>query len=148
MVVGDIIQLLLKSGHSERTFLDTSVSMHGPPSLFIICGFVKHPHGSWAVVKKCQVINNASLSQLPDFSQPPVIEVETPQVCSVGDGWAIHFIELRSYIRKHALIHNCSADGTCDFDEKTQRVKHSTCPANGGRFYLVSRSMGFPPRRS
>ena len=146
MVVGDTIQLLLKSGHSERTFLDTSVSMHGTPSFFIICAFVKHPHGTWAVVKGCQVLNNASLSQLPDFSQPPVIEVETPKACRIGD--FIHFIKLAGSIRKLALIHNCSADGICDFDDKSQKVKHTTCPANGGRFFLVSRSMGFPPRRS
>ena len=37
-------------------------------------------------MKGCQVLNNASLSQLPDFSQPPVIEVETPKACRIRVG--------------------------------------------------------------
>ena len=63
MVVGDIIQLLLKSGHSERTFLDTSVSMHGPPSLFIIY--------------------RVQSNNVPVLS--PVIDVGTPQVSIICD---------------------------------------------------------------
>ena len=147
LMIGDVIQVLLTDTLKRNMFLDSVKSTKGTPRFFVIGVFLQVAvRGGWAVVKECKPVSTDSISQLPDPKGKPLLDVHTADFYSSQE--SIHFIELSEMIRKVGYIHNCGHNNTCQFLHDSRRVKHSCSTLDRGRFFLLTRSMGYPPRRS
>ena len=147
--IGDVVQILLRDRFKHRKFLPAFICTSGLPNFFVVGGFMRSKIGrSWAVLKEVELISPSSLSQIPEFNHPLLIDVLTPKFYTPQTMSGLYYLEMQSSVRKVGVAHNCSADGGCDFSFSTRHVVHSTNTLNGGRFFLLTRSMGYPPRRS
>lgn len=145
--LGSIIQVLVTPGTEGRKFIRSSTS--GNPTFYTIGGFFQSTSGStWALVKKCTLISPAHISQLPDTKRSPLIEVITPDFYASSSQCPHSYLQMTSGITKVGSIHNCERYGTCSFNATSKNVEHSTTTLQGGNFFLLVRSMGYPPRRS
>ena len=79
--------------------------------------------------------------------KPPLLQVSTVSFYSVLDDFH-QFLKMTSVIRKVGVVHNCSYSNLCHYDNATRRVNHCTTTTAGGSFYLITKWMGYPPRRS
>ena len=86
--------------------------------------------------------------QLPDFNRPLLLEVETDNFYNVQSRKEYYYLELVNSVRKVGVIHNCSSVDGCEFSFTKRIVRHSTNTLNGGRFFILTRAMAYPPRRS
>ena len=149
LVVGDVIQLLLPDDASKLKFLDASVSPKGTPYFFVIGGFIRHSKEcSWAIIRPCVLDESATVSQLPmPASSPPFIRITTTPFYTSSFS-TVQFVRLSSVVRKVGCFHNCAAKGQCTFSNRSSFAVHSHSTTDGGSFLLISRSLGYPPRRS
>lgn len=147
--LGDIVQILLTSGFEHNRFITSTTSDKGMPHFFVVGGLYRCKNGkSCAVVKKCTVISTSSPSQLPGTKQSPYIEVQTPNFYDTRTCTRYYYMELKRSVTKVGVIHNCKMQNQCVFSSTTKEVKHCQTTQNGGRFFITTRSMGYPPRRS
>lgn len=146
--LGDIIQVLIRSGFSHTRFPSAYMASNGLPTFFVVGGFIKSRSGiQWAIVKQCTLLSPSTLAQLPGKGDSFFTEVSTPNFYDDGNQpW--YCFQMFNQLRKVGYIHNCSANGLCEFSDNTQRVHHSTTTLGEGRFYIISKRMGYPPRRS
>lgn len=145
---GDVIQLLTSSPRHCR-FVDTDESGAGQNQFFVVGGLIKSTCGEiWLVLKRCAYNTNAS-RQIPDFSTSILIQTEIPPfyTSSLISG-SVCFTLLNSYVRKVGVVHNCCKQVGCSFCPKSKTVKHSKTTLKGGHFFILSRSLAYPPRRS
>ena len=148
LLIGGIIQVLLKGDYQHKNFINSYMSERGAPIFFVIGGFYRGPdHKAWAIVKPCQLIDTETVPQLPDLSNSGLLQVSTSDFYSVLD-YSHQFIEMTSVVRKVGFIHNCSNSNLCEYNTATRRVTHCTTTTAGGSFLLVTRWMGYPPRKS
>ncbi len=146
---GDVIQLLLPKDYKHKQFLTNFISDQGIPHFFKVGGFVQSTSGTkWAIVKQCSTVSSFATGQLPDHTQPPFIEVITPNFFHPETQSSVSFVELDNNIRKVGVLHNCAKEGKCKFSNGTRGVEHSATTLGGGNFFILTRSMGYPPRRS
>ena len=150
LFIGDIVQVLISSKCTDRgKFISTSQSEDSTPYFFVVGGFFQSLSGrSWALVKECKAVSPARISQMPDFSQPPLLEVICPTFYTDFEQSHHHFLNLNSAVSKVGVIHNCGAHGKCKFSIPEGQVLHSSDTLSGGNFFLLTRCMAFPPRRS
>ncbi len=149
MHIGDVIQVLLKPGYEKKRFPSTFISPEGLPNFFVVGGFIQSDTGTnWAIVKKSIMLSPSNLGQLPDHSATPFIEVSTPTFYNLNRQTKYYYLEITNRIRKVGFIHNCADEGSCTFSSRERRVEHSTTTLNGGRFFLITKCMAYPPRRS
>ena len=148
--IGDIIQLLIVPGSENHTFIDRSHSTRGVPHYFVLGGFFRlSSEQCWAVIRECSVLFPGSICQLPRVNQTPVLEVSTTAFYERQDQPVYKYLSLTSNVIKVGVIHNCSADGgSCDFSTSNNGPIHSSDTLKGGRFFVLTRSMAYPPRRS
>ena len=71
----------------------------------------------------------------PDFFKP---ETQS-SVC---------FLDLDSKIKKLGVLHNCAKNGKCKFAVGSGGVEHSATTLGGGVLYILTKSIGYPPRHS
>ena len=147
---GDIIQLLLMPGSEQHTFINSSHNTRGVPHFFVIGGFFRSTNGEqWAVVRHCELLFPHSLHHIPQFNETPIIEVSTKPFYHMNNHYGLRFLSLTSNVVKVGVLHNCEArNGTCDFSTATNSPIHFCDTLSGGRFFLLTRSMAYPPRRS
>ena len=146
---GDVVQVLLEKGFDSKQFLSESMNEKGTPDFFVIGGLLRSSAGhDWLLVKKCTLVVPSSLGQLPDHSQEPYVEVSTSDFYRAESGQVVYFLPLAGSIRKVGVVHNCAKRNSCKFSLGTRVVEHSTTTLAGGHFFLLTRSMGYPPRRS
>jgi len=147
--MGDVIQILISDGFENQTFLSICTSTIGSPTFFVIGGFIQCGESiNWVVLKPCKLLFPSSLGQLPSTQTPHLIEVLTPDFYGVSSDTQTHYIQLSDEIRKVGVIHNCRAQNSCTFCLESRRVSHSSSTLGGGRFYILTRSLGYPARRS
>jgi len=144
-----LIQLLLVPGFEQKMFLQPFVSDKGTPYLFVVGAFIKCRSGtSWAVIRKCTQLSPSKLCQLPQSSGLPLVEVATENFFSDQNRSTVHYLEMRNNVRKVGVLHNCHHSGRCSFDTSSRRVIHAETTFDSGRFFVLTRSLGYPPRRS
>ena len=152
--IGDVLQVLLDKGFEQNKFISTYVSCSGLPSFFVVCAFISSKSGArFAVVKQCTISSSNSIGQLPDVNGSPFIEVRAPKVYGElvnGNGLTMdyHFIEMTYHIRKVGIMLNHKTDRSCQFDTEMKTLHHSRTTLNGGRFFILTKAKGYPPRRS
>lgn len=147
--IGDIVQLLIESGHEQERFPISSTTPTSCPTFFVLGGFIRSVSGvNWALVKRCSLISPSRLGQLPDMNRPPFIEVVTTKFYDTESMVDHQYLELSNCVRKVGVLHNCSGQGSCQFCSQTRRVVHSRTTLDGCRFFILTRSMAYPPRRS
>ena len=147
--IGDIVQVLLADGFQRKKFLSNSISGSGSPTFFVVGVFIRSKSESkWAVVKHCKLLYPTVLGQLPHTLNHHRIEVLTPDFYKPATVDQCQYIELSNDIRKVGVVHKCGATGACTFNSDTRRVTHSRTTLEGSRFFILTRSMAYPPRRS
>lgn len=147
--IGDIIQVLLKPSYEETKFIASSMCERGTPYFFVIGGFFLSHYGhSWALCKRCELIHPTSVSQLPSTEHVPYLVVNTDRFYDEQESTPHYYLELKSGVTKVGVFHNCEAEGKCNFSTLKKRVEHSHTTIDGGSFFILTRSMAFPPRRS
>lgn len=147
--IADIVQVLMDSSFKQKKFVSSSISYSGLPIFFVIGGFISSSTGtSWAIVKACELLTPSALDQLPDSRNPHLIKVKTMPFYGQAGTEHCHYIELTNHIRKVGVVHNCSADNLCVFSSQLRNVMHSSTTLDGSQFFLLTRSMAYPPRRS
>ena len=146
--LGDIVQLLVKEGNEDSLMLDRMDEDTGQPFFFVIGCFIKTPAGdSWIVVKRCKFRCDRKIGQIPDFNADPVLLVLTPNM--YDSPFRLQFIKLSYRVRKVGVQHDCSINNSCHFRTSSSReLTHSETTLGGGQFFLHTRSLGYPPRRS
>ena len=145
--LGDVVQLLVKGGQEDFLMLDGMNADAGRPFYFVIGCFIKTRAGeSWIVVKRCNFRCQRQVGQIPDFNADPVLPVLTPNM--YDSPLRLQFIKLSYCVRKVGVQHDCSANNLCQFSTSSWRhLTHSETTLGGGRFFLHTRSFGYPPRR-
>ena len=147
--VGDIVQLLLQPGFEDKKFTSQFISSKGIPAFFTVGGFIKSKSGTnWAIIKQCKMLSPIRLPQIPDINLPPFVEVQTVGFFNNITDSPWHYVELSNDVRKVGAVHNCGSHGSCHFSSRTLAVNHSHTTLDAGRFYLLTKRMGYPPRRS
>lgn len=147
--ISDVVQVLLRPGFKSKKFLTSYVSNKGTPHFFVVGGFIKGKSGvSWVVVHQCTLVSPKSVGQLPDLRVSPMIQVRTKKFYDLDRLPDYQYLRLSSNVRKVGVLHNCSKKGRCVFSFDTRQVEHSCTPLDDGHFFILSRSMGYPPRRS
>ena len=92
---GDIVQVLVADEFEHRRFLTSSITTNGSPRFFVIGGLLECESGtSWAVVKQCTLRTPSTLTQLPDFNQPLLVEVEKDNFYSTSSKCECYNLEL------------------------------------------------------
>lgn len=143
------MQILLHTGFENKMFLQQHISFKGSPVYFKVGGFIQSRTGTkWALIKQCTLLSPKQLSQLPDLNDAPFVEVLTSDFFTNITNTKYHYIELSNEVRKVGVMHNCRAQGSCNFSSDTLSVTHSNSTLDAGRFYLLNKRMGYPPRRS
>lgn len=146
--VGDIVQMLLPSDFSTHTFLRDLQTSSGSPTFLAVSAFISETDGtSWLALKHCRKLSQVMDNQLPDFCVDPTLRVSIPPL-HTPDISDTHFFRLNPFVKKVGVMHNCSSSTGCTFSITTKAVTHSTTTVAGGEFFLLTRSMGYPPRRS
>ncbi len=84
------------------------------------------------------------------INRTPTIEVATSNFYLEQGEVPTQYVELTQNVSKVGVIHHCGAKakGKCKFSSSTRKVVHSTTTLNGGHFFLLTRPMSYPPRRS
>ena len=143
--IGDIVQVLLRDGHERKRFLSSSMAPDGQHTFFVVGAFIKSTSRmQWAVVKQCTFVTPSISAQLPESC---TIQVSTPDFYD-NDSPRWQYLQMVNQVRKVGHFHDCTSDGACEFSNETQRVKHSKTTLNGGLFFLITKQIGYPPRRS
>ena len=96
----------------------------------------------------CKLQSPSVLGQLPDVNRTPLIEVSTSNLYNAEEQAGHFFLELNVDVKKVCVIHNCNSKGDCLFSLDQKRVTHCSTTLQSGSFYIITRSMGYPPRRS
>lgn len=149
MEIGDVVQVLLNSGFEQKRFLSTFICNNGEPKFFVIGGFIRSRSGiSWAVVKRCTLLSPSVVGQMTDFSLPPLIQISTQDFYTSLESSHHFYLQLSGDIRKVGVLHDCSRKGNCTFSFDTRRVTHCSTTLQTGSFFIITRSMAYPPRRS
>lgn len=150
---GDVIQLILEKEHHRHKFLNSALSSKGLNYYFLIVAFFRHNSGKqYIAVKMCNHIGPRLTTQIPNLANTPLVEIETACLYTTTQLTDIQFFSTTdaSAMRKVGVIHNCSAqsDNPCHFNDFTKTVRHTSSTISGGRFFLITRFAGYPPRRS
>ena len=146
--LGDVIQLLLPVASRGHVFLDNLRSIDGVPHFFVIGGLIKADCGVlWACVKKCTALSTVMSTQIPNFKQDPILQVTMPNFYGSGTE-TVHFLQLKGDVKKVGVVNDYSSLDHNVFSSDNLIVEQSTNTLDGGKFLLLTRSMGFPPRRS
>lgn len=146
--IGDVVQVLLPADFKQHRFLHELQSSSGSPNYFAVCAFFKEEDGTqWVNVKHCKTSSSAMTEQIPNFNADPLLQVSIPPLHSAGISES-HFFQLNTSIKKVGVLHDCTTSKGCKFSARTKSVIHSTTTVLGGHFFLLIRSMGYPPRRS
>lgn len=149
LILGDILQVLLKPGYRNSTFISSYFSSAGSPTFFVIGGLYEtHSKISWAVVKECSLVSPSIVSQLPDCNRHPLIEISTDSFYSRQTNSKVYYLELNDSVSKVGYTHFCAKKGLCSFSTSDMKVTHSTSTLKGGHWLLLTRAMAYPPRRS
>ena len=144
--VGDAVQILLHINASNAIFLHTKLCSSGLPTFFVIGGlFTDSVRISWSVVNKCALCDGEA-KQLP--TKQSFIRVQTTSFYMSTTASTLQFLRLTPNVRKVGFLHDCFVDGGCIFNTTSRSLKHSTTTLEGGTFLLMTRYMGYPPRRS
>lgn len=149
IVLDDIIQVLLVPGFRRKHVLSGFISNVGTPHFFIIgCLVQSNTSHAWAVVKECTLKSPSTVGQLPEQTQLPLLHVYTEPFYDTQVQSDIYFLKLDKSMRKVGMMHDCQHTGKCRFNFDNRTIQHSTTTLDGGCFYLMTRSMSYPPRRS
>ena len=131
-----------------RKFPSTYITTSGDPSFFVVGGLVQSSSGiNWAIVRQCTVLRPATLGQLPENADSMLIEISTKPIYDMQDNH-FQYLQLTDDVRKVGYLHNCTHQNDCVFSFEKQQVNHSSTTLSGSRFFLISKYMGYPPRRS
>lgn len=148
--IGDVVELLLNENRSKsEAFLHISYSQSGRSFYFVIGGLLQSKDGTpWALVKPCTIINTPMNHQIQDFNRLPLLSVRAQPFYSRHNLCPYQFLKLDHRARSVGVIHDCGADGSCRINMNSRTISHTCTTISGGHFFLLPRSMGFPPRRS
>ena len=146
---GDVVQVLTRviAGSSSR-FVPTGTDGSGRHK-YLVVGFVLKCgiHGLWAAVKECSTFASQT-AQLLDYNKELVITATTSPFFTDSTAKPISFVKLDKNVKRVGVQHNCSATQGCKFDTSARTVSHSQTTLTGGSFFLQTRALGYPPRRS
>ena len=146
---GDVVQVLLKPGFRQRKFLHTSICTTGSPSFFVVGTLVLTKSGiGWAIVRECTLEEKATKGKLPDSTSSGFVEARTRDFYNLDNPNNFYFLMMNTNVRKVGVVHNCSCTGTCEFNSEARTVVHSETTLQEGRFFLLTRQLGYPARRS
>ncbi len=147
--VGDVIQILIPTEYEDRTFPSRHVNYKSSPSYYTVGGFIQCITGvCWALVRKCTLLTPSSVHQLPKSNTPHLLHVRTADFYCLDTQPQFQYMELTSHVKKVGCVHNCEATKSCTFCPDSKRVFHSKSTLDGSNFFILSRSMAYPPRRS
>lgn len=148
LLIGDIVQVLSTSKGAQAKIIDTAQQVGRFPCFFVIGSLVKSPCGSvWASVSQCKQESPNNKSQIPDYKANAFFKVSTSPFYETE---VIQLLQLTGSIRKVGVVHDCKNSGCCTRGHSLQNnsFHHSETALTGGSFFLLTRSLGFPPRRS
>ena len=146
--LGDVVQILCSSEAAKSVFITDDDDVSKEPHYFVVGALIESVTGTaWASVKQCKKIRQSAARQIPDFSDEPLLEVDIPPFYSEVEP-TFQFIKLTEFVRKVGVVHNCGSGTRCFTTDKSSAVQHAVTTLSGGSFFLLSRAMGFPPRRS
>ena len=153
LIPGDVVQVLTNHSKDTQCLITPSDTQRGEISFYVIGAIIadktQSSQGLWLLVRPCEVDRTHRL-QLPNYNSDLIVPMFTgnffKETSSVRRGYS--FLSLTCRVRKVGLLHNCTEDGGCSFNRRDRTVHHSTTTLNGGHFFLIPRSLGYPPRRS
>ncbi|MEM1282988.1 MAG: hypothetical protein AAGG81_05485, partial [Chlamydiota bacterium] len=150
--LGDVVQVLLKRPAVSSRFIELSSDGYGKIAYFVIGAIIATEEKcNWLITRQCtSTTTSSSTSQMPDYNHPLINKIKTIPFfdnCSQSAN-AFSYIHQDRRVRKVGILHNCKEDGGCHFSSSSRTVNHSTTSLDGGHFFVISRSYGYPPRRS
>lgn len=146
--IGDVVQVLLPADFEGHKFLHDIQSPIGTPSFFVVGAVLlvakKKP---WVYLTHCTKLSKLLDRQVPDFSEEPLMRVSTQNLYAqpVLSGY---FLRLNNSVKKVGVMHDCSTGQGCTLSPDKKRMEHSATTVTGGTFFLLTRCMGYPARRS
>ena len=147
LMLGDVIQFLLPQGFGSGVFLSSLHDQGGTPYFFVIGALLQTAGGQpWACIKQCFKHTSVLNTQIPCFKEEPLVRVSTANFYQSDISVPYHFVQLTGKVKKVGVIHDCSS-GNCSYPSSTT-VRHSVHTLEAGFFFILPRSMGYPPRRS
>lgn len=146
LLLGDVVQVLIDGERVTEKFLTRSECTEAELHFFVVGALLTSSSSTiWACVKPC--IRQTGNNQLPDLTADPIIQVYTSTFYTETTD-AHQMLRLDGSVKKVGVIHDCGSANACVFSADNKAVHHSKTTLDTGTFFLLSRSMGFPPRRS
>lgn len=143
---GDTVQVLLNSSQKDDILLQSCSDGTGDVTFFVVGSvLLTSSNQLFLAVHKCTT-NVAFVPQVPDYTHDLLLHSTTMDFFSLRNIQNVSYLRLDKYVRKVEVLHNCNA--RCKFNFENRTVSHSKSTLEGGSFLILSRSLGYPPRRS
>ena len=152
--VGDVVQVLQTFNIRSSRFVQMSDDVQGNLNYFVVSAILESTNRSiWLITKRCSLSTSpVPTPQIPSYNEPLLTKAIIPpsfvSTSHTPHATGFSYIPASSNVRKVGVVHNCKADKGCVFSIPNRTARHSRTTLQGGNFFLITRSSGYPPRRS